>query len=56
MLVRDAMDAKARKTKRVEAYGKAVWSRRPDAGVKFADDEAAGDGGNKARLTEESAE
>jgi hypothetical protein len=33
-----------------------VWSRRPDAGVKPADDAShrAGDGGKKARLTKES--
>jgi hypothetical protein len=36
------------------ADGKIVWSCPPDAGVKLVDD-FTGDGGNKARFTEESA-
>ena len=35
------------------AYGQAVWSCPPDAGVKFASEYLAGDGGNKARFTGE---
>ena len=39
-----------------EADGKGVWSWSPDAGVKLlARRFARGDGGNKARFTEESA-
>jgi hypothetical protein len=34
-LDRDAMDAAARETSATVAYGEVVWSRRPDAGVKF---------------------
>jgi hypothetical protein len=30
----DAVDATRRKTRRIGADGEAVWSRRPDAGVK----------------------
>jgi hypothetical protein len=44
------------KTNAAIAYGKAVWSWRPDAGVKFADDEFAGDGGKQSPVTGESAE
>ena len=33
---RGAMDAEVPLTKGTEAYGKDVWSRRPDAGVKLA--------------------
>jgi hypothetical protein len=47
------MDALARETSEAEADGKNVWSRSPDAGVKLAK-MFAGDGGNKARFTEES--
>ena len=37
------------------ADGEVVWSRYPDADIKPADDAShhAGDGGKKARLTEE---
>jgi hypothetical protein len=35
---RDAMDAMTCLTKHVVAYGQAVWSCPPDAGVKFVDD------------------
>jgi len=38
------------------ADGEAVWSRRPDAGVKFCGDDPQGDGGKKARFTRESSE
>jgi hypothetical protein len=40
------------------ADGEAVWSWRPDAGVKFAMmlTHHADDGGKKARFTEESTE
>jgi len=31
------MDAKAARRSRSDAYGQAVWSWRPDAGVKFVD-------------------
>ena len=41
-------------TRVLEADGKGVWSWHPDAGVKFAL-RRAGDGGQKARRTEESA-
>jgi len=34
---RDAVDAAAPLTNGAEADGEVVWSRRPDAGVKFAD-------------------
>ena len=55
-----------RKTNASCAYGEDAWFRRPKAGVKFAgnkllaDDFAgnkllADDGGNRARLTKESA-
>jgi len=46
------VDALARKTNAPEADGEVVASRYPDAGIKFAVI-AAGDGGNKARLSEE---
>jgi hypothetical protein len=49
------MDATARETNAPAAYGEGVWSRSPDAGIKSAGNELAGDGGKKARLTEESA-
>jgi hypothetical protein len=39
-------------TKAPETDGKIVWSRHPDAGVKFAL-RRAGDGGYQARYTEE---
>jgi hypothetical protein len=51
---RDAVDADALLTNGAEADGEVVWSRRPDAGVKFAL-RSAGDGGYQARYTEESA-
>jgi hypothetical protein len=43
------MDAVESPDVRRVAYGQAVWSWRPDAGVKSVDDESAGDGGKKAR-------
>jgi hypothetical protein len=43
-----------RETSATGAYGEGVWSRSPDAGIKLASGEFAGDGGKKARLTEES--
>ena len=42
-------------TRALEADGKDVWSRHPQAGVKFAAKGAAGNGGKSAGLTEESA-
>jgi hypothetical protein len=42
------VDVEVLLTNGIEAYGKIVWSRRPDAGVKFAD-LFASDGGKKAR-------
>ena len=41
---------------RLEADGKGVWSWSPDAGTKLREtgDVWRGDGGNKARFTEES--
>jgi len=33
--VRDAVDAAVHETSATVAYGEVVWSRRPDAGVKF---------------------
>ncbi len=52
------MDAKgAERRTAPDADGEVVWSRRPDAGAKFANrcfGIRAGDGGKKARLTEES--
>jgi len=39
------MDAVRATTKRAIAYGEIVRSRSPDAGIKLADDEFAGDGG-----------
>jgi hypothetical protein len=42
------VDADALLTNGAEAYGEVVWSRRPDAGVKFAESFAS-DGGKKAR-------
>ena len=41
-------------TRAPEADGKDVWSRHPQAGVKFAP-RSAGNGGKSAGLTEESA-
>jgi hypothetical protein len=49
---RDAVDAMAHETNALVADGEVVASRYPDAGIKFAVI-AAGDGGNKARLSEE---
>jgi hypothetical protein len=37
----------------VDADGEIVRSRSPDAGIKFAADDVASDGGQKARRTEE---
>jgi hypothetical protein len=37
----------------ISTDGEIVWSRSPDAGIKFADDDSASDGGQKARRTEE---
>jgi hypothetical protein len=48
---RDAVDAMAHETNALVADGEVVASRYPDAGIKFAVI-AAGDGGNKARLSE----
>lgn len=36
------------------ANGEVVWSRPPDAGVKPMEDDSVGDGGKKARFTQES--
>ena len=46
----DAMDVSVPKDERHLAYGEAVWSRRPDAGVKVATMQThrAVDGGNQA--------
>jgi hypothetical protein len=52
---RAAVDAEGAWTTALKAYGKGVWSWLPDAGVKFAAQGSADDGGNKARFTEESA-
>ena len=41
-------------TRALEADGKDVWSRHPQAGVKFAAKGGADDGGKSAGLTEES--
>ena len=38
------MDAQVTQTSETGAYGQAVWSWRPDAGVKFVND-VTGDGG-----------
>jgi hypothetical protein len=46
---RDAVDADGALTNAPEADGEAVWSRRPDAGVKLAEVIFADDGGKKAR-------
>jgi hypothetical protein len=46
---RDAMDAAMCETNALPADGEVVWSWRPDAGVKFAGDDPANDGGKKAR-------
>ena len=44
------MDADVTKTNVAEADGEVVWSRRPDAGVKFLRSKLlGGDGGKKAR-------
>ena len=39
------MDALVSQASDTEAYGQAVWSWHLDAGVKFAGDDPAGDGG-----------
>jgi hypothetical protein len=45
-----------RKTNASCAYGEDAWFRRPKAGVKFLRNKfLRGDGGNRARLTKESA-
>ena len=52
----DAMDAEGgRLTSAPDAYGKDVWSRRRDTGVKFLSSQKRirGDGGNRGRLTGE---
>src|SRR5262249_31636034 len=49
----DGRDGCARRTRPV-ADGEVVWSWLPDAGVKPAEDNSAGEGGKKARLTQES--
>jgi hypothetical protein len=41
-------------TRALEADGEIVWFRHPQAGVKFAAQGSAGDGGKSAKLTEES--
>jgi hypothetical protein len=47
---RDAVDADAPITNGVEADGEGVWSRCPDAGIKFLGSRLfRGDGGKKAR-------
>jgi hypothetical protein len=54
---RDAVDAAMSiKTSDMAADGEVVWSWRPDAGAKLAmmRKHHAGDGGKKARFTEES--
>jgi hypothetical protein len=57
-LRRDRAQSKSMRTNDCRADGQAVWSRHPDAGVKLATtcSRRAGDGGKKARFTEESAE
>jgi hypothetical protein len=50
----DAVDAAARETGDADADGEVVWFRHPQAGVKFAAQGSAGDGGKSAKLTEES--
>jgi hypothetical protein len=50
----DAVDAAAALTGGAEAYGEIVWSWRRKAGAKLAN-WFAGDGGNRAKLTGESA-
>jgi hypothetical protein len=51
------MDVSARAqeapTNGFEADGEIVWSRSPDAGIKPRGDDPQGDGGSKARHTEE---
>jgi hypothetical protein len=47
------MDVSAHETKRAGADGEVVRSCAPDAGDKLAGDDPAGDGGLKARYTEE---
>jgi hypothetical protein len=42
------VDVAVHETNAPGTYGKAMWSCRPDAGVKLVSD-LAGDGGNKAR-------
>jgi hypothetical protein len=48
------MGVLARKTSATGAYGKIVWSWRPDAGVKLCEDVSQGDGGYQARHFRES--
>ena len=52
---RDAVDAVRATTKRASAYGEIVRSRSPDAGIKPRVTKTRGDGGQKARRTEETA-
>jgi hypothetical protein len=47
------MDVSTCETKRAGADGEVVWSCPPDAGDKLVGDDPAGDGGLKARHTEE---
>jgi hypothetical protein len=49
------VDVSARKTNAFDADGEVALSRSPDAGIKFAGDKPASDGGQKARRTEETA-
>ena len=42
------MDAFVPRDERLKADGEVVWSRHPDAGVKLAGDDLAGNGGKKA--------
>jgi hypothetical protein len=49
------VDADVPLTNGIEVDGEDVWSWRPKAGAKFAGSFLADDGGNRARLTEESA-
>jgi hypothetical protein len=48
------VDAAARETGELAAYGENVWFRHPHAGVKFLRNKSLrGDGGKSAELTEE---
>jgi hypothetical protein len=54
VLARDAMDVLAARDERGRRVREIVWSRSPDAGIKFTGDDPANDGGKQARHTEES--